>query len=154
MSMTFEDLLARDGYLVYRTRGTSMEPMLRQDRDLITAKVPTGRLKKYDVALYKRGSAYVLHRVVGVKPDHYLIRGDNTYAIERVPDGAVIGVLSAFLRKGKNHDVNERGYRAYARVWNAIYPLRRLVMYGRSAAVRLARRLGVLPLIKRALGRS
>ena len=44
--MTFEELLARDGYLVYRTRGTSMEPMLRQDRDLITAKVPTGRLKK------------------------------------------------------------------------------------------------------------
>ena len=151
--MTFEDLLARDGYLVYRTRGTSMEPMLRQDRDLITAKVPTGRLKKYDVALYKRGSAYVLHRVVDVKPDHYLIRGDNTYAIERVPDGAVIGVLSEFLRKGKNHDVNERGYRAYVRVWNAIYPLRRLYVYGRSAAVRLARRLGLLPLIKKALGR-
>jgi signal peptidase I len=100
--MTFEDVLARDGYLVYRTRGRSMEPMLRQDRDLITARVPTGRLKKYDVALYKRGSAYVLHRVVGVRPDHYLIRGDNTYAIERVPDEAVIGVLSAFLRNSRS----------------------------------------------------
>ena len=152
--MTFEDLLARDGYLVYRTHGTSMEPMLRQDRDLVTVRVPTGRLKKYDVALYKRGKAYVLHRVVGVKPDHYLIRGDNTYAIERVPDGAVIGVLSAFLRKGKNHDVNERGYRAYVRVWNAIYPLRCVLAFCRSAAVRLARRLGVLPLIKRAMRRS
>ena len=152
--MTFEDLLARDGYLVYRTHGTSMEPMLRQDRDLVTVRVPTGRLKKYDVALYKRGKAYVLHRVVGVKPDHYLIRGDNTYAIERVPDGAVIGVLSAFLRKGKNHDVNERGYRAYVRFWNAIYPLRHLYAFGRGVAVRLARRLGLLPLIKKALKRS
>ena len=151
--MTFEDVLARDGYLVYRTRGTSMEPMLRQDRDLITARVPTGRLKKYDVALYKRGSAYVLHRVVGVRPDHYLIRGDNTYAIERVPDEAVIGVLSAFLRKGKNHDVNERGYRAYARFWNGIYPLRHLLVYGRNAAVRLAGKLGLLPLIKKILRR-
>ena len=152
--MTFEDMLARDGYLVYRTRGTSMEPMLRQNRDLVTARVPTGRLKKYDVALYKRGKAYVLHRVVGVKPDHYLIRGDNTYAIERVPDEAVIGVLSAFLRKGKNHDVNERGYRAYVRVWNVIYPLRCVLAFWRRVAVRLARRLGVLPLIKKALRRS
>ena len=31
---TFEDLLGRDGVLVYKTRGVSMEPMLRQDRDL------------------------------------------------------------------------------------------------------------------------
>ena len=38
--MTFEDLLARDGSLVYRTKGVSMEPMLRQDRDLVTIQVP------------------------------------------------------------------------------------------------------------------
>ena len=33
--MTFEDILARDGKLVYKTRGVSMEPMLRQNRDLV-----------------------------------------------------------------------------------------------------------------------
>lgn len=27
---TFKEVLARDGVLVYRTRGVSMEPMLRQ----------------------------------------------------------------------------------------------------------------------------
>ena len=32
-NLTMEELLARDGKLVYRTRGVSMEPMLRQDRD-------------------------------------------------------------------------------------------------------------------------
>lgn len=64
--MTFEDILARDGKLVYKTRGVSMEPMLRQNRDLVVIRVPSSRLKKYDVALYKRGDNYVLHRVVGV----------------------------------------------------------------------------------------
>ena len=59
MSMTFEDILARDGKLVYKTRGVSMEPMLRQNRDLVVIRVPSSRLKKYDVALYKRGDNYV-----------------------------------------------------------------------------------------------
>ena len=37
--MTFEDILSRDGQLVYKTRGVSMEPMLRQNRDLVVIQV-------------------------------------------------------------------------------------------------------------------
>ena len=69
MTTTFEQLLAQDGRLVYKTKGTSMEPMLRQNRDLVIIEVPASRLKKYDVALYRRGESYVLHRVVDVKED-------------------------------------------------------------------------------------
>ena len=152
--MTFEKLLQEDGKLVYRTRGVSMEPMLRQNRDLVVIEVPASRLKKYDVALYKRGTSYVLHRVIGVKRDHYLIRGDNTYALETVPDSAVLGVLTAFQRKGKKYSVNDRGYRCYVRFWNAIYPLRALRSKCRGGAVSLAHRLGLLPLLKRLLRRE
>ena len=42
--MTFEELLQKDGRLVYRTRGVSMEPMLRQNRDLVVIEVPASRL--------------------------------------------------------------------------------------------------------------
>ena len=154
MSATFEALLARDGYLVYKTRGVSMEPMLRQDRDLVVIRVPVLRLQKYDVALYRRGDAYVLHRVIAVKDDHYLIRGDNTYALEHVPDAAVIGVLTSFQRKGKQHQVSERGYRCYARFWQGIYPLRLLYVRFRRLAIRIARRMGILPLLKRMLRRG
>ena len=150
---TFEDLLARDGKLVYKTRGVSMEPMLRQDRDLVIIRIPGSRLKKYDVALYKRGKDYVLHRVIEVMPDHYLIRGDNTYAVETVPDEAVIGVLTGFQRKGKQYDVSNRAYQRYVRFWHAIYPIRHAYIRFRRLAVRIARKLGLLPLIKRVLGR-
>lgn len=146
---TFEDLLARDGRLVYKTRGMSMEPMLRQNRDIVVINVPFSRLRKYDVALYRCGNRYVLHRVIKVGENEYLIRGDNTYVLETVPDSAVIGVLTAFRRKGKQHKVTEKGYRLYARVWNALYPLRLC----RFRIIRLmkavARRLGLTPLIKR-----
>lgn len=153
MSTTFEELLAKDGKLVYKTRGVSMEPMLRQDRDLVIIRIPGSRLKKNDVALYKRGKDYVLHRVIEVMPDHYLIRGDNTYGLETVPDEAVIGVLTGFQRKGRRHEVTEPGYRLYACLWHGVYPLRALFVRCRRLAVRAARKTGLLPVIKKLLGR-
>ncbi|MBR4333181.1 MAG: S26 family signal peptidase, partial [Clostridia bacterium] len=78
MHTAFEEILRRDGHLVYKTRGVSMEPMLHENRDLVILQAPSLRLKKYDVALYKRENAYVLHRVIGVEKERYLFRGDNT----------------------------------------------------------------------------
>ncbi|MBR5088979.1 MAG: S24/S26 family peptidase [Ruminiclostridium sp.] len=152
--MKFEELLSRDGKIVYKTKGVSMEPMLRQDRDLVVIRSPSSRLRKYDVALYKRGDAYVLHRVIEVKPDHYIIRGDNTYSPETVPDSAVIGVLTRFKRKGKDHAVTERGYRFYVRFWNVIYPLRAVRFRSRRAAVNIARKLGILPVLRKLCGKK
>ena len=143
MTTTFEEILSRDGTLVYRTRGVSMEPMLRQNRDLVIIQVPASRLKKYDVALYRRGNDYVLHRVMEVRPDHYLIRGDNTFSMENVPDEAVIGVLTGFRRKGKPVRIESAGYRFYVRFWQAVYPLRYVYWRCRRMAVRVARRMGI-----------
>ncbi len=150
----FEDLLRKDGRLVYKTKGTSMEPMLRQNRDLVIIEVPSARLQKYDVALYKREDKYVLHRVIGVRDGYYCIRGDNTYEIEHVPFENVIGVLKSFNCKGKLHDVSERGYRFYVRFWNAIYPLRALWRRMRRLLIGIARKLGLIPLLKKILRRK
>ena len=149
MLTSFEKILSRDGKLVYRTKGISMEPMLRQNRDLVIIRVPGSRQKKYDVALYRRGGNYILHRVIRVCDDHYLIRGDNTYALETVPDTAVISVLDSFHRKGKQYKTTDRTYRLYSRFWNHIYPLRALGFRGRRLAVRIARKLHILPWIRR-----
>ena len=127
--------------------------MLRQNRDLVIIRIPACRLHKYDVALYRRGRNYVLHRVIGVEKDHYLIRGDNTYSVETVPDEAVIGVLTSFKRKGKEISTENRSYRFYVRFWNAIYPVRDLYARFRRVAVRAARRAGLLPMIKKVLGK-
>lgn len=152
--MTFEEILARDGTLVYKTKGKSMQPMLKENRDLVTVTVPHGRLQPYDVALYRRGKNCVLHRVIRVKADHYLIRGDNTFEWETVRDEDVIGVLTGFQRKGKPHSVSDRGYRLYARVWNALYPLRYGWFRCRRLLVRVLEKLGLLQFVKRMLHRS
>ena len=141
----FEDLLARDGRLVYRTKGTSMEPMLRENRDLVVIETFRGRLKPFDVALYKRDGAYVLHRVIRTEEGCYRIRGDNTFTLETVPDGAVLGVLTSFVRKGKEHRVTDRGYRFCVRLWCAIYPIRYLYAGLKRLARKAAAKTGLLP---------
>ena len=144
MHTSFEDILARDGILVYKTRGVSMKPMLRQNRDLVVIRVPSSRLKRFDVALYRRGKSYVLHRVVKVEDGYYLIRGDNTYQIETVPEEAVIGVLTGFQRNGKQISTDNRFYQIYVYVWNAVYPLRCLYVCLRRIAARAARKLHIV----------
>ncbi|MBR7021475.1 MAG: S24/S26 family peptidase [Lachnospiraceae bacterium] len=144
MSRSFEEYLAEEGKLVYKTRGVSMEPMLRQNRDLVVIEVPDGRLKRYDVAFYRRGNAYVLHRVIRVTEDGcYRIRGDNTYSIEIVPESDIIGVLTGFCRKGKEYTTDNRAYRRYVRFWCAIYPVRALWVRCRRLGGRILRKLGL-----------
>ena len=129
---TFEEILAKDGKLVYKTKGVSMNAMLYQNRDLVVIEVPKGRLKKYDVALYKRGKSYVLHRVIEVNDNGtYSIRGDNTYSIETVPDEAVIGVLTAFVREGRQIRATDEDYQRYVRFWCATYPARSLYAHSK-----------------------
>lgn len=141
--MNLEQLLARDGRIVYKTQGFSMMPMLRQNRDLVIISAKKGRLRPMDVALYKRGKNYVLHRVISVTDSGYRIRGDNTYVLETVPERAVLGVLTAFVRDGKEISVTDRGYQCYVRLRTGSYPLRLAALRARRLVSRAAKRLGL-----------
>ena len=125
---TLEGELERYGVYASVTSGISMRPLFKTHRDVIIVKKPEGELKKYDVALYRgpSGGSYILHRVIGVREDVYLIRGDNTFVVERVPKERVIAVLTEFNRAGKRHSVDEFGYKLYSRMWHCAYPLRYL----------------------------
>ncbi len=47
----FDDILKRDGFLVYKTRGVSMRPLFKENRDLVTIRPFEGTLKKFDVPI-------------------------------------------------------------------------------------------------------
>ncbi len=123
--MHIEDVIQKDGVYVSTTAGVSMYPMLRNRRDTIIIKPVTGRLKRYDVPLYRRGNEYVLHRIVTVKPESYVICGDNCMRKEyNITVQQIIGVLAGFYRDGKEVDMNGWKYRLYCRAWVALYPVR------------------------------
>ncbi|MBQ9132521.1 MAG: S24/S26 family peptidase [Clostridia bacterium] len=143
MIENIEQHLREQGFYVSTTVGMSMWPMLKNRRDRIVIRPvgdrPLGRL---DVPLYRRPDGkYVLHRILRVKEDHFVIRGDNTYALERVPKDWVIGYLAEFYRKGKHVKVDSRAYRCYAAVWQGIYPVRRVLVWMRRLAGKCKRAL-------------
>lgn len=124
--VTFEDMLARDGVIVYTNVGFSMMPLLRQKKDIIEIrrKGPE-RCRKYDVVLYKRKEKYILHRILKVLPDGYLIAGDSCVVVEDdIKDENILGVMTSVLRNGKKITPDNPWYKIYVHLWCDVYPLR------------------------------
>lgn len=127
---TFEDIIAREGHLVYTNVGTSMMPLLRQGRDLmVIIRKPEGRLKRYDIPLYRRDDGkYILHRILKVRTDDYVLCGDNQWRRETgISDRHIIGVLQAVVRDGKTIPVTDWKMKLYAHLWCDFFPVRALL---------------------------
>ena len=123
--LKIEEVLSEKGVYVGPTVGVSMLPLLKTRRDTIVVRPKTERLKPLDVALYKRGNDYVLHRVLQPIEGGYLIRGDNCYSDEHIREDDVIGVLTEFFRKGKHVLCTDKSYLKYAKHRVKTYKTRR-----------------------------
>lgn len=110
----FEDVIRDKGILVYTGVGDSMYPLIHEG-DLLVIRAVTEPLKKHDIPLFKRDNGqYVLHRIIQVRKNDYLICGDNRYAVEAgITDRHMIGVLTEIIRNGKTISVRDRRYLFY-----------------------------------------
>lgn len=108
-------------------RGTSMLPLLRQGRDWVTVIRPKKDLKARDIILYKRkNGAYVLHRILDLSPDGYVLCGDNQDYMENgVQQDQIIGVVNGFGINGRRYSTDSRSMRVYEMLW-CLMPLRKL----------------------------
>lgn len=121
--------------------GISMKPMIYDLQGIVELHTLEGEAKRLDVVMYenKRGAG-VIHRVLRVKDDHYVINGDNNYFLEYVPKSEVRAIAVRFFRKGKWYDCDSRGYRLYAHIWADIYFIRMPVFFVRDKIKKLFRR--------------
>lgn len=113
---TIEEGIKVNGFHLSSVEGDSMMPLLREGIDMVKIVPVKGILKKYDLPLYKRPSGkYVLHRIVSVKNDHYIICGDNRSWKEKVPYDWVIGVADMFFIGDEEVSVNDPKYIKYVK---------------------------------------
>ncbi len=133
--ISYEEELNARGKLVFTQVGTSMLPLLRQKRDLIVLeKKQAGRCGKYDVALYKRkDGSYVLHRILKVRENDYVLCGDHCWQREYgITDEQILGVLSAVVRDGKTIEVSDRRYRFYVHLWCDFFWVRAAILRSKA----------------------
>lgn len=132
-ALSFEEILEAEGSLTYSFRGVSMRPLLHQGRGLFIVEKREPPYHPGEVILFRRGSQYVLHRIIEAGRESYTALGDNSVQPDeniRLQD--ILGVMTGFVRKGRRHSVKEPGYRLYTRLWMTGRPLR--VFYKKSKA--------------------
>ena len=130
--------------MVYTNVGDSMWPLLREGRDLmIIDKKPEGRMKKYDAILYKRPCGkYIMHRILKVRKDDYVLCGDNRWLREfGVKDDWILGVLTAVVRKGKRISVKSWKYQLYVHIWCDFYWIRAFILRGWGVFQKIVRKI-------------
>ena len=135
---TIEKELSEKGSFAIVPKGESMLPMIRGGREVVVITKPSGKIRKYDVVLFKdEAGRYVLHRVIKITPDTLVTRGDNTYFKEYVRETSVIGVLSSYNKNGKTHSTKSFFYKIYTKRRVLSYPLRLAFIKARCALIKI-----------------
>jgi len=145
-----------------RTRGISMEPLIRARDEVLLHHVDPAELCTGDIAAFRNGPTVVVHRVVGVvgrAPGRvFLEKGDNTMALSLVTEERLLGRVDEVRTPRRRLDLRRRHHRLlgvlvaiYGRVSFRLYrELRRvkLALLGarQDAPLRFARRIIVVAL--------
>lgn len=128
---TIKEILENKGIYTGLTMGASMEPLIHQQKDNIIVVKPEGRLKKYEIPVYVTNNGkYIMHRIVKVCDDHYIIVGDNLLRKEYVTDDMIVGKLAGFYKNGKKYiDLSSnKKYIIYSKLWVALLPVRPVLL--------------------------
>ena len=130
LACLMEDVFRQGGTFRFIPAGTSMLPMLREKKDTVMLQSPGRKTpRKYDVVLYKRTNGqFVLHRIIKIKNGCYTMCGDNQYRTEPgIEREQILGVLTSFMRNGKQVSSGSFLYRCYSVIWTKTRFIRRMI---------------------------
>ncbi len=117
-SASLEASLQTYGFLILTPRGSSMWPLIRTGKDSVRLAPVDRPLREMEVPLYRRKNGMgVLHRVMKVLPDGYLMCGDHQWELEKITSDQVVGVMTVLYRKEKEVPLTSFRYRAYVRLY-------------------------------------
>ena len=108
-SYKFEEVLDKDGELIFTNVGYSMYPLIKQREDVLRI-VKSDTYKKGDIVLYKSEiDHYVLHRILKIKKDKVILAGDYNYFKDKpISKDKILGVLRSITKKnGKIIDLSK-----------------------------------------------
>lgn len=126
-----ETSFAHDQSVIFKVKGTSMFPLLKDRRDSVKLEKIKSLPKKRDIVLYKRDNGqFVLHRIIKVKDEIFTMCGDNQHIKERnIRRDQILGIVTSIIRKDKEIDLSKsKKYRFYSYVWCLNLFIRRIML--------------------------
>ncbi len=134
-----EEKLKSGGDVIFKPRGVSMLPLIRQGLDSVKVSPVKTPPQVGDVIFYRRPDGqFVLHRIIGKDDSGYVLCGDNQWIKEYgVKPQWIIGIMTAVERDGKTIESCHPAYLRYVKR----LPLRRFRLKLRSIAGRIKRKI-------------
>ena len=118
------DMLNEDKSVTFKVSGNSMWPFYINQKTNVTLKKTN--VKKHDVVLAYYDKRYVLHRILNIKDDVIILRGDAAILKEHVNPHDIIGKVVSYENK---KPINQHTFLHKLLVILWIYnPLRRLIL--------------------------
>lgn len=132
-------VIKNDGKVSIIASGVSMEPFIKNKKDVVTLVGASRKLKKGDVPLYRRSNGkVVLHRVIGEDKNGYIMRGDNQWTNEYgIKDENILALLYS-VKKGSRELKKDS---AICRLYEFFLPLIRLLKKSKNFIIIRAKRL-------------
>ena len=140
-NITYKEILKEKGMYIATPIGKSMYPMLRSRIDTVKLITPA-TIKKYDVILYKRNNGqYVLHRIIKIKNNEYILSGDNQWQKEYgITKNMIIGVMDGYYRKERYVSNKNIYYRVYVHIWTKTKIIKRIIYLVKRFLYKLLKR--------------
>lgn len=139
MAISYADELKKSGKILFTIRGVSMRPLFRTAEDAIFVEsCDPEKLNNLDIVLFyrvtsTRGEQYVLHRIVGRRPDgKFIIAGDNCVDWDIVDPKDILGVVKSAQRGNKPIKLTGFRYALYKYLWCKPYRFRSLMIFLRN----------------------
>ena len=112
------EILEKDGFYISAPKGNSMLPMIRAGRDVVKVEQLIKKPERYDLVMYISNNGQgIIHRVIHVYDDYYVICGDNCWKYEYIDNKQIKGIVTSFYRNGVWHSINEMKYKIYVHIW-------------------------------------
>ncbi|MBP5397196.1 MAG: S24/S26 family peptidase [Bacteroidales bacterium] len=123
-----------------RTKGNSMLPFIRGDKDSVELILPPKPYRKGDIALAEiRPGLFVLHRIWSIRGEDVTLMGDgNGRGKEHCRLENLVGYVDRIIRPDESgYDPNTRWMRFLAVLWRLLLPIRPYILAARHRLLRL-----------------
>ena len=124
-------LLSEGKEVIIPTKGSSMLPFIRGEKDCVTL-VRKQDVKEGDIVLaFVEGNRYILHRIWSVEGEKVTLMGDGNISVKelcRVPD--ISGTVTQIVKPdGRRISVDTQTFRRRSHIWRKLLPFRRYILF-------------------------